>query len=252
MDTEKPDCGGKPKSKDELKIQGFKRVFIVIDALDEYSEDNRQDFLEMMACLQRLGANIIITSRDHISDHVNGSGLVNIQRIDIRATTEDITMYVQTYMEKQTHMARILRKEPSLRQEIVNTVVQSCQGMFLLAKLQIQSLRKHISAGSLRDALGVLPETIHDIYNQVMDRIKEKDNDHAENALRVLSYLVHAQRPLKLNELLHFLAIQPGDTYLNDKYFADPDTLVAICAGLVVCDEVTGIIGLVHFTTQDT
>ncbi|KAJ7434164.1 hypothetical protein FB451DRAFT_945054, partial [Mycena latifolia] len=112
-----------------LLMKGFKEVFVVIDALDECAQEHRDAFLRMMAHLQASGANILITSRDHVADYVNvSSRLVDVQRIEIE-NTEDITHYVRTCMEEQTRLAALVRSKPELSQEIVTEVVRSCEGM---------------------------------------------------------------------------------------------------------------------------
>jgi hypothetical protein len=113
-------------------MRGFEQLFVVVDALDECADNNRDDFLEMMARLQACGANILITSREHVSDYVRTPRLVDVQRIDIRANGEDLAKYVGSCIKKQTRLANIVRKEPSLRQEIVAAIVKSCQGMYVL------------------------------------------------------------------------------------------------------------------------
>ncbi|KAJ7484361.1 ankyrin repeat-containing domain protein, partial [Mycena latifolia] len=232
-----------------LLMRGFKKVFFVIDALDECAPENRDAFLKMMGSLQASGANILITSRDHVSDYVT-SGVVAIRRIDIK-NTEDIASYIQTCLEKQTHLTAIVRSKPGLSQKIVTAIVKSSEGMFLLATLQIQSLRKCTTVGSLGDALNVLPTTIAGIYDAAMHRIES--DDRSEDALRVLSYLVHARRPLKLEELQHFLTVQPGHMRLDDieDYIMHRDTLISLCTGLVVVEDKTNIIRLVHYTAQE-
>ncbi|KAJ7164796.1 hypothetical protein C8R43DRAFT_864446, partial [Mycena crocata] len=234
---------------DGILMRGFERAFIVVDALDECAEENRDGFLRMMSRLQESGANIIITGRDHVSEYVATSALVDIQQIQICARPEDITKYVLAYMEEQTRLASVLRKQPSLRDEIVSLIAKSCQGMFLMAALQMQSLRKHTNVSSLRRALGGLPTTIHEIYDEAMHRIET--DDRSDDALRVLLYIFHARRPLMLEELQHFLAVQAGNPYLDNDYITDGDTLVSMCAGLVALDDDTNIIRLVHFSTQE-
>ncbi|KAF8147678.1 ankyrin repeat-containing domain protein [Crassisporium funariophilum] len=228
----------------------FNKVFIVVDALDECAEKNRDTVLELLAHLQISGANILVTSRDHIYDSIAESELVDVQRVDIRGSTEDITLYVKARLLKQKRLARIIRTQPALRDEIITSIVASCDGMFLMATFQLESLGKHINAGKIRDALKVLPNTFPLIYDEAMLRI-ESNEDHSEEALRVLSFLIHARRPLSLMELQHFLAVTPGDADIREDYITDRDTLISICAGLIVVDDKSGIVRLVHFTAQE-
>ncbi|KAJ7145178.1 hypothetical protein C8R43DRAFT_1070316 [Mycena crocata] len=229
---------------DDILMRGFEQAFVVVDALDECAEANRDIFLEMMARLQASGANILITSREHVYDHITTSALNDVERVDIRADPEDLAKYVAGCMQKQTRLANIV--SPSLRQDIVTTITDSCEGMFLMARLQIESLRKHTTAASesIRTALQILPTTIHGIYDEAIHRIET--NDRSEDALSVVSCLIHARRPLKVEEVQHFLAIRPG----VEDHITDRDALISMCAGLVIVDD-KDIIRLVHFTAQE-
>ncbi|KAJ7884781.1 Pfs, NACHT and ankyrin domain protein [Mycena olivaceomarginata] len=227
----------------------FEKVFIVIDALDECAEKYRARILQIMAGLQLSRANILITSRKNVSDHISTARLVDVQRINIDGNDEDIMKYVSTCIKEQTTLAEIIGKDPSLGEEIVQKIVKSCQGMFLMARFHMESLGKHISAGDVRDALKSLPTTFPEIYNNAMDRIAREVR--SKQALRVLSYLIHARRLLTVTELQHFLAVRPGHTDFRAEYIPDASILVSICAGLVVMDDESQIIRLVHFTAQE-
>ncbi len=110
----------------------FSKVFIVIDALDECAESNRDTFLEIVADLQTSGANVLITSRDHICDSITHSKLVGVQRIDIRGSTDDIAKFLNARLTKQRRLAQIIKNRASLHKEIVAAIVDSCQGMYVL------------------------------------------------------------------------------------------------------------------------
>ncbi|KAJ7164799.1 ankyrin repeat-containing domain protein [Mycena crocata] len=234
---------------DGILMRAFEQVFVVVDALDECAETNRNVFLRMMAHLQTSGASIIVTGRDHVSEYITKSGSVDIQRIEIRASPEDITKYVQDTLVEPTRLGSVLQRHVSLRDEIIKTIAESSQGMFLLATLQIQSLRKHTSVDAVRRALIHLPKTIPGIYDEAMHRIQK--DDRSEDALSILSYLIYARRPLRLEELQHLLAVQPGQTFLDEDCIMERSTLVSMCVGLVVVDDDTNIVRLVHFTTQE-
>jgi len=119
-----------------------------------------------------------------------------------------------------------------------------------MATFHIKSLRKYLTAGKVRKALKVLPKDVPGIYDEAMHRI-ESNSDHSGDALCVLSFLVHAYTPLTVVELQHFVAVTSGDIDIDDAEIMDKDILLSICAGLVVVDNKTGIVRLVHFTAQE-
>src|ERR1700675_683139 len=121
---------------------------------------------------------------------------------------------------------------------------------FLLAQLYMDSLATKCTRRDIRDVLSALPKGLDEIYDQAMQRVDSQNEDHRALAQRVLSWVSHALEPLSVNALREALAVQPGDTSLDEDKLPDEDTLVSVCAGLVVIDRRSNIIRLVHFTTQ--
>jgi hypothetical protein len=72
-----------------------------------------------------------------------------------------------------------------------------------------------------------------------------------EIALKVLSWITCAKRPLTTLELQQALAIEEGDSGLDEDAVEKIDRLVSVCAGLITVDQEGGIIRLVHYTTQE-
>ena len=64
-------------------------------------------------------------------------------------------------------------------------------------------------------------------------------------------WIAYARRPLHVNELCHALAVQIGDTYLDEDDIPMPTVIVESCSGLVTIDYVSSNIRLVHYTLQD-
>ncbi|MAD82255.1 MAG: hypothetical protein CL912_04770 [Deltaproteobacteria bacterium] len=88
-------------------------------------------------------------------------------------------------------------------------------------------------------------------YNEAMERIISQLKDQAELAIQVLSWITCAKRPLSTAELQHALAVEIGEPQLDEENLPDVDDLVSVCAGLVLVDEESDIIRLVHYTTQE-
>lgn len=84
-----------------------------------------------------------------------------------------------------------------------------------------------------------------------MDRIERQLQDQEELAKQVLSWLTCAKRPLTILELQHALAIEVGDSRLDEKNLPQSKDIVSVCAGLVTIDEESSIIRLVYYTTQE-
>ncbi|KAK4232838.1 hypothetical protein C8A03DRAFT_39511, partial [Achaetomium macrosporum] len=229
----------------------FSRIFIVVDALDEcqLSDGSRSKFLtEIFALQSKTGANIFATSRfvldvtERFKDSVP---------LEIRARPGDVQRYIEGNM---AHMPSCVARNPDLREEIITKIVQAVDGMFLLAQLHLDSLKGKRSAKAVRAAL----ETLHTgsqaydhAYDDAMDRIQGQLKDQKELAKQVLSWITCTKRPLSTTELQHALGVEVGETELDPDNIPLVEDIVSVCAGLVTADEESGIIRLVHYTTQE-
>lgn len=69
--------------------------------------------------------------------------------------------------------------------------------------------------------------------------------------MKALLWIVNAKRPLKMEELVCALAIEPGDTSLDSDGFPESDLLITVCAGMVTFEPESRVVGLVHSTAQE-
>lgn len=109
----------------------YSRVFIVIDALDEFETSNRARFLADVLDLQDIaGVNLFVTSRDiqDIRERFQQSII-----LEIRASNEDVRKYLETRIaEEGSYVLRL----PALQAEIISEIVKRVEGM------QVQFLKR--------------------------------------------------------------------------------------------------------------
>ena len=84
-----------------------------------------------------------------------------------------------------------------------------------------------------------------------MQRITAQEPDRKDVALKTLAWISYAFRSLSLKELQHALAIEPGDEILDKDLIMDGSSVTALCAGLVIVDQRTNVVNLVHYTTEN-
>jgi hypothetical protein len=84
-----------------------------------------------------------------------------------------------------------------------------------------------------------------------MIRIEGQVTDQEELAKQVLSWITCAERPLTTLELQHALAVEVGESSLDEDNLPEIEDMVSVCAGLVTIDEESNVIRLVHYTTQE-
>jgi ankyrin repeat protein len=93
--------------------------------------------------------------------------------------------------------------------------------------------------------------SLHEAYDGAIKRMKAQLPGDRALARRVLSWIIHTQRPLTTIELLHALAVSIGDTRLNRNKLLDIDDVILVCVGLVAVDQQSDIVRLVHHTAQE-
>jgi ankyrin repeat protein len=84
-----------------------------------------------------------------------------------------------------------------------------------------------------------------------MERIEGQVEAQTDLAKEVLSWITFAKRPFTTTELQCALAVEVGETQLDDENIPELEDMVSVCAGLVTVDEQSNIIRLVHYTTQE-
>ena len=106
----------------------------------------------------------------------------------------------------------------------------------------IKNALKHLPKGS---------EALNHAYAEAIERIQAQPQEYQELAKRVISWITLAQRPLSVLELRHALAVEIDRSDLDDENLIETEDLLSGCAGLVVIDDESGIIRLVHYTAQE-
>jgi hypothetical protein len=109
------------------ELTGCQRAFIIVDALDECNEINGTRG-SLIAELQRLPPTtyLLVTSRHvpSIESELNQS-----RRLEIRASDMDVRVYLEDRIEKERRLKQHIQADPSLRNTIIDTIVEKAQGM---------------------------------------------------------------------------------------------------------------------------
>ncbi|KAL9036456.1 MAG: hypothetical protein Q9180_004290, partial [Flavoplaca navasiana] len=242
----RPNCAEVLKILDEV-VHDFNTVYLVIDALDESSEQNRNTLLKQTKALSG-NIRLLVTTR-HVDDIVNR--FRNCPRIEIRATDADLTKYISSRVSTENRLGRILRDHPPLENQLCKRVTAKADGMFLAAKFHMDALSSRGSLKSLREALKTLPTTLDELYNDALHRIEVQSPDDRQLAFKALRWVAYTYRPLGFRALQEALAIEPGEEDFDGDGLYPTGLVVDVCAGLLTADAETGKVRLVHYTTQD-
>ncbi|GLA81221.1 hypothetical protein AtubIFM56815_004863 [Aspergillus tubingensis] len=231
----------------------YETTFIVIDALDEYSE-SENDALWFLSTISSVGSKVKIMCSSRFSTTFDAY-FNSIEKVEISARDEDIELFLDSEIARLptlSSLSKHLRAEPDLRRHIIVSITGECQGMFLLAKLHLESLLPKINRKAVRLALASLPGTLNDTYSDALERIRDQPAEMAELAELVLLWVICARQNLTVMQLQHMYAMQElvEDMALEDDDLPDGDVLTAACGGLITVDKESQAINVIHYTAQ--
>jgi len=98
----------------------------------------------------------------------------------------------------------------------------------------------------MTDGLG-----LGDAYSATLGRIKGQSGEKARLGMAALMWILHAERPLKSDELRCALAVEIGSANINADNIPSIGTLLACCQGLIVVEKEASTVRLIHFTLQE-
>src|SRR5436190_921346 len=129
---------------------------------------------------------------------------------------------------------------------------------FLLARLHMDALMSQPTLGHIKRTLQILPEGIEGldkVYEQAMGRIRSQEDRYRELAIQVLTWITYSKRALSPAEVQHAYAVAVADASgvieLDKDFLPELEILGSVCAGLIVLNERSNTIRLVHSTARE-
>ncbi|KAL4808146.1 ankyrin repeat-containing domain protein [Aspergillus unguis] len=226
----------------------FPRSFIVLDALDECQVPvvQRKRLLDELFRLQKVrNLGLFATARDNPDVTALFGGKLSLR---IRATAPDVERFLKGHLAS---LPRVVQQREDLQKEVIAAITESMDGMFLLARLHIDSIQGKRSVKQIRESLKTLPTGLDAAYSEAWTRIGAQLPDEVQTAKDVISWICCATRSLDTRELQHALAIEDGQTYLDEDNVPEIEDVIAVCGGLVTVDEEQNVVRLVHYTAQE-
>ncbi|KAF5326452.1 hypothetical protein D9611_000968 [Ephemerocybe angulata] len=233
----------------------YRRVFIVVDALDELQKDTRDKLVRLLWPMANV--NILLTSRPNVTPNPStGAGSILLEREVIRLqiveqNRADIDLFVTTALQSTDRLSEILEETQSLSDQIVSKINLKASGMFLLASLQVESLKKCITRRDLLEKVEQLPSGAAPLYQLTMERIEGQGDREISLAKRALVWVTYAQSYITMDALRTALA-NVSPKYGIDALDRPPESVIlSCCCGLLVVDQSTRIVRLVHLTADE-
>ena len=115
-----------------LLAESFSQIFIIVDALDEFKQDQRQHIIEFLLQLSQhtLHAKIFVTSRRE-SD-IEREFLrcqTSVIQIEARNVSKDIDFYVRNHVRDLINDDRLKIVSSRLKDEVMRILIERAEGM---------------------------------------------------------------------------------------------------------------------------
>lgn len=215
--------------------------------------------LTALAVLQRRpNVGLLLASRDH----VKLGQLSRVRSVPVLASDDDVRLHLEIKIDEA--VGSVLHEEAGgqdlgeneqrrrakkgFRDELINSIVAKCKGMFLLADLQIRQLETAVSIRELCELLATQPEELDGQYAVYIRRVLSRR--HREMAVSILTWIYASKSQLEKDELLEALSVRAGDTNRDKTGIPSSETVVKVSEGLVIYDANSCIFRLAHETLR--
>ena len=124
---------------------------------------------------------------------------------------------------------------------------------FLLVSLNIEAILQETTLHRRREKLSTMTNGLGlgGAYDATIGRIKAQKGDRARLGMAALMWISHSERPLKVDEICHALAVEMGSTGININNVPSIRTVLGCCQGLATVDEGSSTVRLIHFTLKE-
>ncbi|KAJ7167380.1 hypothetical protein C8R43DRAFT_1121809 [Mycena crocata] len=157
---------------------------------------------------------------------------INAETLEIRAHDDDIQPYVKEQINN-SHDLDLVVESSVFRNEIIAKIVGNVDGMFLLAKLHVDSVKECPTVHEIRKVLENLSGNLDKAYDTAIERIEKRPERTKRITYSVLTWVANVQRPLSVAELREALAVEWGAKKDRRPRI---ELVLSICAGLVYLD----------------
>lgn len=232
---------------DLVTKQNFEATYLVVDGLDE--SPDRRLFLDgiQQLCQEHRpteSLKILLSSRPEydIRQTLSMTPFITIQPQHVKS---DMETHVRAELAKMPQ----LRAMPDIAQEDLITDLVSCAaGMFRWISCQVDALRNVRTPQALKEALRTLPAGLDETYDRILNSVRDDDTEYV---LRVLHWLIDAERPLCFNELAEAVALNPQKELLDPaERLLVPEEIFELCGSLIRVEEDQTVV-LAHLSVKD-
>ncbi|KAI1355079.1 NACHT domain protein [Xylaria sp. FL0043] len=225
-------------------------AYLVVDGLDEMDEVERCRLVTQMLRISASSheVRLFISSRaeaDLVSMLQKDATILQIERRNHQCIQAFVHQWTKSWF-----MERGFWPEEQSEIELgLESLASKSQGMFLYARVVLDSIKFLDNFDDIRDELHAFPETLEDAYGRILGRINKLDNTILrEKARLILGWIGCSPTALTIQEIQQALSIDLEDPKRSGKVRGNLD-LVRICGPIV--EHVDSYVQFVHFTVKE-
>ncbi|CZR67042.1 uncharacterized protein PAC_16941 [Phialocephala subalpina] len=235
-------------------ISRFSKLYIVIDALDEFEKEQRNTLLRSLSFIISLPgskAKLFLVGRSSVLMDIRRLFPASQEKsVDCREVQADIEVYTRENIalrqeEQLSSQEQLILQDPALAQEIIEALINGADGMFLWVDYQITEICECTCDDEVREVLRTPPRNLGETFDRATNRIMKRGP--AKIAGRIFQWVAAAKRALTLDELREALSYEPGTPYsIAGKRPNGLERITTWCENLVQLDEELQIVQFAH------
>ncbi|KAA8574997.1 hypothetical protein EYC84_004219 [Monilinia fructicola] len=201
---------------------------IIIDGIDECDSKDMLGILRLLNSISRdrNSIRLLFFSRDILPVRKE-LGIFPSIHINKDAVQTDIDQYLREAIET------LPCTESHIKQYVYSMLSQKSAGMFLFARLGMETLQATFSTQDMLASLDKLPTGLYNVYGQILERLASKPLAKQSLARRIFHWICRASRPLNWSELQCALSWDEEKMVFDANAAPSKDSVLEVCCPLV-------------------
>ncbi|RAL03535.1 uncharacterized protein BO80DRAFT_453197 [Aspergillus ibericus CBS 121593] len=186
---------------DILRDASSDKICIVVDALDECVQDQDELLQFILQGMEEFPhVKWIISSRNHVKQRTRIHDSQSILSLELQENAQSVSLAIGAYISNRIAELQSLQDDDTLLKYVQQILQKKAEGTFLWVALVVQEL-EHVDGWKVEEVVNDVPRGLDDLYQRMIDQMKQLSNEHREYCQLILSATALAYRPLHLLEL---------------------------------------------------
>ncbi|KAF4465867.1 NACHT domain [Fusarium albosuccineum] len=229
-------------------LQAAGPTYVTIDGLDEVNESTQQIFLhQFLSLLEECPeVKLLVSSRrvDRIERILKGTAMALL--ID-QKNSGCIKTYAARQVKKWLDESTFDNEARCEIRSLLSPLAAKAKGMFLYARIVLESVEMLYDFDSIRDQLNVLPASLDEAYERILEKILKSPMRVQKQSKKILSWIACSPIELTRHEMEQALLVRAGNKTVP-RVISTLNTL-QLCGPLVKVEDEQ--LRFVHFTVKE-